>query len=214
MFKKRLSSFALSLIAFFCSAFVTQSYLNRAIAAQVQKQESEISKQAKDVVLAAYPKLIDIVENGALDKSLESFSDEYVDLTAIANTICKDGEKIVPSLKKYFIARFRSEAIQKITGYNINKNMQVIDDESFVKVRAMLISKTDKTDKVQMIVTMPKANGSVKQFSELEIMSIPLSQGAKVVVQKYCSDNNVPQNADNAKTALDKYSAKILKTSN
>ncbi len=199
MFTKKFGLAVMALLAFFCSGFVSESYVNKAIASS---QENSIEKEAESKVKEIYPEFIKIVKNGANESEITAFAERNMDTVAISKRFCgAKNDKLIKTIIKFLIWRLKTEAIQTVTDYSLGDGMKSISKGKKVSVKCML--KKQATDPVEMIVTFSKNGDKLGKIVELVVVSIPLIEGARTPIKKYFEGKGIKINTikDPAKRA-------------
>ena len=140
----------------------------------------EVQKQILDI----YTEFLQIVKSGVDDKKMIEFSTKNMDTDAISKRFCgANNEKLINTIIKFLIWRLKTEAIQSVSDYSLDKNMKTITKAKTTEVKCQLIKKG--TDPVNMTITFTKDNGKLGKIREIKLLEIPLIEGAKVPMKKY-----------------------------
>ena len=186
MLMKRFAFVASALFAFFCSGFVSESYLNKAIA---NAQSSDVQTAAKEKVKITYPEFIQIVKDGAGESEITAFAMKNMDTEAISKSFCgANSDKLVKAIIKFLIWRLKTEATQSVKDYTLDENMQSLYKGKHFEVRCKLIKKG--SDPVNMVVILSE-NGTIV---EIKIFELPIIDGAKTVMKKYFESHGIKIN--------------------
>lgn len=187
---KKFSLGLIAMFAFFCSGFVTESYLNRAIAG-AEKSKSQISAETK--IKEIYPKFITLIDKGAKEQDMTDFALNNLDTDAISKNFCGEAnKKLTESLIKFLLWRLKTEALQSVKEYKLGDNFQVVEKKSTVSVKCLLNGKTDTVD---MTILFSKNGSELGKIREIIVLNIPLIDGAKSVMRKYYEKNGIKINS-------------------
>ena len=189
MFMKRFVPAAMAMFAFFCSGFVSESYLNRAIA---ETSKAETTTAAENKVKSMYPEFMELVKNGVNEAELTKFAKKNFDTEAISKRFCGEkNDKLIKTIIKFLIWRLKTEALQSVKGYILEDEIQSIDKGKSVCAKCKL---KGKTDTINMNVIFSKFGKTIGNITELVILEIPLIEGAKVPMKKYFEENGIKIN--------------------
>lgn len=180
----------MAMFAFFCSGFVFESYINKAIAASSQSQEARTAAENK--VKSMYPEFMELVKNGVNESELTKFAEKEFDTTAISKRFCgEENDKLIKTIIKFLIWRLKTEAIQSVKDYVLEDEMQSLDKGTSVCVKCKL---KGKSDTINMNIIFSKSGSAIDGIKEIIILEIPLFEGAKVPMKKYFEGNGIKIN--------------------
>lgn len=186
--------FGFAFIAFFayvCSGFVSESYLNRAMA---DTQKGGLKETAEKKVREIYPKFVSIVKNGADEGEITEFANKELDTVAISKRFCgAKNEKLIQSIIDFLIWRLKTEAIQSVKEYELAESLTAVEKNNRVDVRCNLNKKGEEP--ANMTITFTKVDGSLKGIVEMTVLTIPLIEGIKTIVNKFCEKNGIKMNS-------------------
>lgn len=185
MFMKRITPVALALFAFFCSGFVTESYINKVLAEATNvTSNSEAEKKVKEM----YPKFMEIVNLGAKDSEIMDFAKNNMDKSTISKHFCgAENDRVFEAIVNFLTWRLKGEAIQSVKEYKLGDTMRTTESGNKVKVECKL---NGTGDPVNMIVIFSKSGNKLGKICEIMILGLPLVDGAKQPVQKYIDGEN------------------------
>jgi len=199
MLLKRFSLAILAMTAFLCSGFVSESYLNTAIASN---SESNLQTNAKNKIKEMYPKFISLVNEGANEQSMMKFALENLDTIAISKNFCGEkNDKLVGALVNFLLWRLKTATLQTVKEYKLGNDFHVVEKKSTVSVKCVLNGKSDNVD---MSVIFSKEGENIGKIREIIVLNIPLIDGAKSVMRKYYERKGIKINALTASQRAEK----------
>lgn len=182
MFLRGVKSAMVAVFAFFCSAFVTESFLNSSIASAASH---DVESAEVSMVKTMWPELLTIVESGANAAKLTDFIKKYMDLDAIAKSFCNGtSTKFNEAFIDFLICRFKGEALTQVKGYSLDERMNVVNKGNRVEVHLRLVK--DGVDPVNGVAIFK--NG---KLVELMVLNIPVVESARTVTKKYCETEKI-----------------------
>ena len=162
MLLKRFSLAILAMTAFLCSGFVSESYLNKAIASN---SESNLQTNAENKIKEMYPEFISLVNEGANEQSMMKFALENLDTIAISKNFCGEkNDKLVESLVNFLLWRLKTATLQTVKEYKLGNDFHVVEKKSTVSVRCVLNGKSDNVD---MSVIFSKEGENIGKIREI-----------------------------------------------
>lgn len=179
MFFKKFKPAAFAFIAFFCSAFVTEAYLDRAIAG-VEKNLDEF----KSLAAEKYNDLKKLLPKDSSSEAIESFAESNFDLSYIASNACKknlskdEAAGLAPYIKKFSRFLFKGEAIQKVISLDINTEKMIVTPKKKLTFVDCELSDGTKFK----AVFLPN-----KKLVDLSCLGISVLGTLDAVVSKYCN---------------------------
>ena len=187
---KKISLAMMAMVAFLCSGFVSESYLNKAIAGTA---ESDLQSIVEGKIKTMYPEFIDLVSKGANEQSMMKFALTNLDTIAISKSFCGEkNDKLIESLVKFLLWRLKTATLQTVKEYKLGNEFHVIEKKSTVSGKCVLNGKNDNVD---MSVIFSKDGKNLGKIREIIVLNIPLIDGAKSVMRKYYEKNGIKINS-------------------
>jgi len=187
----------------FATFLGASSYLNNAFANEKtqpskvgnssEKNHSTIEKQAIDRVTLLYPEFINLVKNGANNDEMTEFFKKTFDIKQISIKLCgTESEKVIETVVKFLLWRLKTESIQSVKNYELDKEMSVNPGKTGISLYCKLNSKTSKP--VEMKVIFSAKGNVLGKATELEVLGIPLIKGIKAPIGQFFEKNGLKIN--------------------
>lgn len=187
---KKISLAMTAMFAFLCSGFISESYLNKAIA---NSQKTDLQTTAENKIKEMYPEFINLVEKGANEQSMMKFALNNLDTTAISKNFCGEkNDKLIESLVNFLLWRLKTATLQAVKEYKLGSNFHTVEKNSTLSTKCILNGKNDNVD---MSVIFSKDGSNLGKIREIIVLNIPLIDGAKSVMRKYFEKNGIKINA-------------------
>lgn len=188
-----------AMIAFFCSGFVSESYLNKAIA---NSEKSDLQPTSENKIKKMYPEFISLVNKGTNEKSMMKFALDNLDTAEISKNFCGEkNDKLIESLVNFLLWRLKTATLQTVKEYKLGDDFHVVEKKSTISVKCVLNGKNDNVD---MSVIFSKEGNNIGKIREIIVLNIPLIDGAKSVMRKYYEQKGIKINALTASQRAEK----------
>ena len=180
----------MTMFAFLCSGFISESYFNKATA---DSSRTDLETNAENRIKEMYPEFINLVNEGANKNSMMKFALDNLDTTAISKNFCGEkNDKLIESLVNFLLWRLKTATLQTVKEYKLGNDFYITEKKSTISVKCVLNGKNDNVD---MVVIFSKNGLNLGKIREIIVLNIPLIDGAKSVMRKYYEKNGIKINA-------------------